>query len=84
MSVGVAPPLLDWSLVAHREEVSQAMMEAVQDRLAESHGYFIGNTSAACLAVALDAVRPAAPQHKVLVLVYDHGLWYAGGRAAAA
>ncbi|MCW5254948.1 pyridoxal-phosphate dependent enzyme [Verminephrobacter aporrectodeae] len=77
MAVGVNPPLLDWGLVTHTVQVDYAAMFEAQQRFATAHGYLVGNTSAACLAVALELADRAKGSHKVLTIAYDHGLWYA-------
>lgn len=76
MAVGVKPPLLDWSLVNEVMRVDQATMIATQNSFAGTHGHFFGNTSAACLAVAREIVDRATVKHKIITLMYDHGLWY--------
>lgn len=76
MAVGVKPPLLDWDLVDHTVHVDQATMLATQQRFAAKHGYFVGNTSAACISVASALANRMPPSHKVLTIAYDHGLWY--------
>jgi cysteine synthase len=76
MAVGVQAPLLDWSLVDEVIRVDQASMLATQNSFAGTHGYFVGNTSAACLAVARQVAGRAHPTRKILTLMYDHGLWY--------
>ncbi len=77
MAVGVKPPLLDWSLVGNTVRVDHATMLATQQRFAAIHGYFVGNTSAACIAVASALADCMPASHKVLTIAYDHGLWYA-------
>ena len=77
MAVGVKPPLFDWGVVDHTEHVTQASMLATQQRFAATHGYFVGNTSAACISVASALANRMPASHKVLTIAYDHGLWYA-------
>lgn len=79
MSVGVVPPLLDWNLVDRVATVDLGTMRAAQNRFAAEHGYLVGNTSAACLAVAARIIGTTTGRRKVLTLVYDHGAWYCGG-----
>lgn len=76
MAVGVKPPLLDWDLVTDVVRVDQATMLTTQKRFAAMHGYFVGNTSAACIAVASALAVRTPTSHKVLTIAYDHGLWY--------
>jgi len=76
MAVGVKPPLLEWDLVDHIVHVDQATMLATQKRFAALHGYFVGNTSAACMSVASAMAGRMPASHKVLTIAYDHGLWY--------
>ncbi len=79
MAVGVTPPLLDWTLVTETRAVTFDAAMSVQRRIAQTQGYFVGNTAAACLSVALEQARTIrSPGHTVLTLVYDHGLWYVG------
>jgi cysteine synthase len=82
MSVGVAPPFLDWSLIHETRNVTYEDAIAAQQAFVKRTGFFIGNTTAACLAVAgtLAAALPA--HHKVLTIMYDHGLWYVSGAPA--
>jgi cysteine synthase len=58
------------------EHVDYAAMLKAKQRFATAHGYLVGNTSAACLAVAFELASQAQPSHKVLTIAYDHGLWY--------
>ena len=76
MAVGVKPPLLDWDLVAETRRIDQNQMLATQQRFATQHGYFVGNSSAACIAVAQEIKARSNERHKVLAIAYDHGLWY--------
>ena len=76
MAVGVRPPLLDWALVNDIVHVDHNTMLATQNRFATYHGHYVGNTSAACLAVADTLRRPHDLRHQVLTIAYDHGLWY--------
>lgn len=77
MAVGIQPPLLDWDLVGDTVRVDHATMLATQQRFAAIHGYFVGNSSAACIAVASALADRMPASHKVLTIAYDHGLWYA-------
>lgn len=76
MAVGVKPPMLDWDLVDEVRRVDQATMLDEQQRFAKRHGWMVGNTSAACLAVAADMAARRSDGRKVLTIAYDHGLWY--------
>ncbi len=76
MAVGVTPPLLDWSLVTEIIRVDHAAMIATQNSFAGTHGHYVGNTSAACLAVAREIAGRATAKRKILTMMYDHGLWY--------
>ena len=76
MAVGVKPPLLDWDLVSETMYIDQDTMLAAQHRFAAQHGYFVGNTSAACIAVAQELKGRSNNRHKVFTIAYDHGLWY--------
>lgn len=78
ISVGIAPPLLDWDLVGRHRTVSHEDMLTVQDQVIAEYGYLIGNTSAACLKVSFDLIREISDKaaHKVLTIAYDHALWY--------
>ncbi|MGE0013381.1 MAG: pyridoxal-phosphate dependent enzyme [Azoarcus sp.] len=76
MAVGVMPPLLDWDLIGGTVRVDHATMLATQQHFAAMHGYFVGNTSAACIAVASNLAACMPASHKVLTIAYDHGLWY--------
>lgn len=75
VSVGVAPPFLDWSLVDARREVSFEEMTVTRRETARRSGYYVGNSAAACLAAARDFVD-GRRDHAVLTIIYDHGLWY--------
>lgn len=79
MSVGVAPPFLDWSLINEVEYIEFSQAVDTQRLLSTRTGYFVGNTSAACLQVALRRSFSVNPHHKILTMIYDHGLWYAKG-----
>jgi cysteine synthase len=76
IAVGVKPPFIDWELVSECASVTYERMSEVQRQFATTHGYFVGHTAAACLAVALSLRQTATAQHKVLSVIYDHGLWY--------
>jgi cysteine synthase len=51
-------------------------MSVTQNSFAGVHGYYVGNTSAAYLAVAQKIASRATANCKILTLIYDHGLWY--------
>jgi cysteine synthase len=76
MAVGVKPPFVDWKLVSEVKRVGYEQMLICQREFARSHGYFVGNTAAACLLVAQELAPKTDETHKVLTLLYDHGLWY--------
>lgn len=76
MSVGVPPPFLDWSLISEVKTVSYEEMSETRKIFARTLGLLAGNTSAACLTVADALVHRANNDHKILAIVYDHGLWY--------
>ncbi|GAB2580191.1 pyridoxal-phosphate dependent enzyme [Dyella jejuensis] len=76
MAVGVAPPFLEWELIQARYAVSPQMAMETKRRFCQSHGYLIGNTTAACLTVAMQLAQRLTDEQKVVLLFYDHGLWY--------
>lgn len=76
MAVGVTPPFLNYEMIDDTISVNHEDMLKAQRQLAKNKGYFIGNTSAACLCAAMAQVRCSSPQHKVLTMFYDHALWY--------
>jgi cysteine synthase len=77
MAVGAVPPFVDWELIAAVETVSYETAMRTQQTFAQRTGFLIGNTSAACFAVAMKRARATSSRHKTLALIYDHGLWYA-------
>lgn len=76
ISVGVKPPLIDWTLVDDWTSVTYERMLEMQRQFATTHGYYVGNTAAACLSVAHSLAPGVSEKHKVLTMIYDHGLWY--------
>lgn len=76
MAVGVKPPFLEWSKIDEVARVSHDQMVETQRQLAKNRGYFIGNTAAACLHVANSRSHQTSATHKMLVIFYDHALWY--------
>ena len=75
MAVGVKPPFLKWDEIDKRFHVTYQEMLTVQREFGESHGFLIGNTSAACL----HAAKKLKKQDKnalILIVLYDNGLWY--------
>lgn len=76
MSVGVKPPFIDWSLIDDTQTVTYDETVAAQNAFARRTGFLIGNTAAACLAVASKYAANLPEDHKVLTIMYDHGLWY--------
>lgn len=76
MSVGVVPPFVDWTLLSDIRHVTPGQVDAACQRFARQHGFLIGKTSAACLAIASELARDSSARRKVLAMIYDHGLWY--------
>ncbi|WGS50533.1 pyridoxal-phosphate dependent enzyme [Paraburkholderia sp. D15] len=76
MSVGVAPPFLGWRLIDEVRTVSYEQVLDARKSFARIHGLLPGNTAAACLSVARELAHDAGDTHKVLSILYDHGLWY--------
>ncbi len=76
MSVGVVPPFLDWNLINEIRTVSYDEVMNTRKIFARTAGFLAGNTAAACLTVASQLARGATDDHKVLTILYDHGLWY--------
>lgn len=77
MAVGVCPPFMDWSLVDERAQVQHAEMLAAQRWFYMQSGIFVGNTAAACLAVAQRmAQHPRYVETTLVTIAYDAGLWY--------
>lgn len=78
MAVGVAPPFLDWSLVHDVYGVDLKETLEAQRHFYMHNGIHIGNTSAACFAVARQLLERSEFRNRVLVtMAYDSGLWYA-------
>jgi cysteine synthase len=77
MSVGISPPLIDWELISYRVEVEHDEMLKTQAWFLNQSGYFIGNTSAACLSVARSLEKKKRKEkQKIVCLAYDLGHWY--------
>lgn len=76
MSVGVVPPFLDWALINDTRTVAYEGVIATQHAFAQRTGFFVGNTTAACLAVGIPIAAAMPADQKVLSVIYDHGLWY--------
>lgn len=77
MSVGIAPPLIDWDIISSKEYVTYEEMTETKNWFFQSSGYFIGNTSAACLSVTRTiASKINSSNIKVLSIIYDLGHWY--------
>ncbi|RAS22825.1 PLP-dependent cysteine synthase family protein [Paraburkholderia bryophila] len=76
MSVGAAPPFLGWDLIDEVRTVSYEQVLSTRRTFACTSGFLVGNTTAACLSVAHGLARNATREHKVLSILYDHGLWY--------
>jgi cysteine synthase len=79
MSVGVVPPFLDWALIKDTRTIAYESAIAIQRAFGQRTGFFVGNTTAACLAIAVPLAAALPNDHKVLAIVYDHGLWYMSG-----
>ncbi|MGE8386170.1 MAG: pyridoxal-5'-phosphate-dependent protein, partial [Pseudomonas putida] len=74
---GVCPPFMDWSMVDERAQVHHAEMLAAQRWFYMQSGIFVGNTDAACLAVAQRmAQHPRYAATTLVTIAYDAGLWY--------
>lgn len=77
MSVGVMPPFLDWSLVGDVKAVTLAEALEAQRHCYIHNGFYIGNTSAACLAVAMQILlEPKYSEKVIITIAYDSGHWY--------
>ena len=76
MAVGVKPPFVDWQLISEVKRVDYERMLICQKEFARANGYFVGNTTAACLLIAQELAAKTDEAHKILTLLYDHGLWY--------
>ncbi len=76
MSVGVVPPFLEWDLISEIRTVSYNEVADMRKAFARNSGFLVGNTAAACLTVASSLARAATSDHKILSILYDHGLWY--------
>lgn len=78
MAVGVMPPFLDWSLVDQVHSVTLDETLDAQRHFYMRSGVHVGNTSAACFAVARQLLGQHEHDDRVIVsLAYDSGLWYA-------
>lgn len=75
MSVGVSPPFIDWNLIDETHHVNHEEMSHAKIEFLKRFGYFIGNTSAACFHISKMRITHR-PNEKILMFVYDHGLWY--------
>lgn len=76
-SVGVAAPFLDWSLIHATRNVSLNDVVDSQRWFYLQTGIFIGNSSAACLAVARKLeTEENLSGSLLLTIAYDSGLWY--------
>jgi len=77
MAVGVSPPLIDWDIINDRVFVGNEEMRETQKWYLQKSGYFIGNTSAACLSVARRLEKNNnSNKQKIVSIVYDLGHWY--------
>ncbi len=76
MSVGVKPPLLDWSLVSATASVSPSEARDAQAWLARERGYWVGRTTSACLAVGYRLAQRVPAGTAAVLMAYDHGGWY--------
>lgn len=80
MAVGVTPPFVDWGDISAVVRVTDEEVVGCQRDFARSHGHFVGNTAAACLSAGIK-LADGSRSTKVVVLLYDHGLWYFAPRA---
>jgi cysteine synthase len=76
MSVGTTPPFIDWSLIHDVRTVAYEDAMVAQHAFGKRTGFFVGNTTAACLAVAETLADSSSEHHAVLTILYDHGHWY--------
>ena len=77
MSVGVAPPFLDWRLVYSVQKVTIEEMIDTQRWAYAQRGIYIGNSSAGCLAVARRLHRKVDHRDTLVACIaYDGGYWY--------
>lgn len=77
MSVGVTPPFMDWTIVNEKIHITEDEMQREKLQFFQDTGYFIGNTSSACI-VASKIYRSNnnMVNTKILTFVYDAGFWY--------
>lgn len=77
ISVGVTAPFLDWNLVHEVQTVGLQEVLAAQRWFYLQTGIFVGNSSAANIAVAR-SIRAAKrfDSIPIVTLAYDSGLWY--------
>ncbi|REE22227.1 cysteine synthase [Paraburkholderia sp. BL27I4N3] len=76
MSVGVVPPFIEWNLISEIRTVTYDEVLNTRRTFARDSGFLVGNTAAACLTVANSLAAGATAEHKILSILYDHGLWY--------
>ncbi|MFM0058838.1 pyridoxal-phosphate dependent enzyme [Paraburkholderia phytofirmans] len=76
MSVGVVPPFVQWDLINEIRTVTYDEVMNTRKSFARECGFLVGNTAAACLSVASSLATGATAEHKILSILYDHGLWY--------
>jgi len=76
-SVGVVAPFLDWNLVDDTKTVSLEELLITQRWFWKHTGIFVGNSSAATLAVARNIrLSNHFKSIPIVTLAYDSGLWY--------
>jgi len=76
-SVGVVAPFLDWNLIDDTKTVSLEELFIAQRWFWKYTGIFIGNSSAATIAVARNVrLNNHFKDVPIVTLAYDSGLWY--------
>jgi len=76
-SVGVVAPFLDWNLVNDTKTVSLEALLETQRWFWKHTGIFVGNSSAATIAVARNIrASQCFKNSPIITLAYDSGLWY--------
>lgn len=77
MSVGVIPPFIDWSIISEKIYVTEDEMQKEKLRVFRESGYFIGNTSSACVVASkIYKYSNNMDNAKILTFIYDAGFWY--------
>lgn len=76
-SVGVKAPFVDWSLVHEMHTIDLKAALQAQRWLFLHTGVLVGNSSAACIAIARNLSNKSAFRRLPMVTIaYDSGLWY--------